>query len=1057
MKEIKKCLESSYIDEMLKKLIPEILFIDERIRLYKELGFCNYNIEQLEEWVNTRGLFYREHFYEYLDLKGLTVEDMALAFKKLTEEEKNKLLEKAKQLDCINLITELIINYLEEFESIDVDLLRKDFGVSLDLLMLPFIYYLSKKLRDIRENIINFQIDSRAIESIVRQLSEYLIQISIKAIICELHDYKEKGLLKGETGEERFQFFIEDRFKEPKKLIDFYLKYPVLLRRLAKKTKDFTEFIEKMLTDIDKSFVKICAKIDIKNDVSYQITNIECGKGDVHERCRFTAIIEIEGEKKLVYKPRCLKVKEKFEEFIGWINGNANAVVPDFLNLIVNKGVYEEDFTIEEFVTYDSCKTEEEVKRYYIRLGEIGALIYLLGGNDIHYENVIAHREYPVVVDLESLFQGDTAVFTGESDAYIIAFNKIIKSIARTGVLPFAFGGNNLDLSAVGGDKQKVPYKVLKLVEAGTDNMHLEYDEAELGPAQNIPLLNGEKVDYKDYGNDIIYGIKMIFDFVTKKKEEFLSKLEIFRGEKVRKIIRSTQYYARMMDFSTHPAYLSDAVKFERLYLNMWASPYKNKRIVLSEINDMLNDDIPIFYGLTDSKILIDSFGKQIEDCYDKSSIEEVKELIGNIDNNFIEEQVTHATVALGLFEKLVNKKFECIEKLNFEENDMILEKQQELLLNGIKFLYNEIVKEVIWDNNKKTCSWISPIYDNKNNLWKLSPLSVDFFRGVGGIYLFLNYYSELLLDKNEELKELLNALQYTLYKGIKDGVIEAGKRKNNEFIMNSINSIIQAIYVLLVSQPKNKDRTLFEVIELLLELLENKANLILDDKVMFEIDFNIIIKILIELYKYTGLDKCLKLVEIFLNQFYKSTCTIKRADNIYSGYGMLSVNLCELSHLINDVSLLEQAKELLDRNFKDYINTQDCSFYSGLGGFLMCLSQVYNKANEISNFLPVIKKHIVKIGNKINIDDSVFYGAAGEIEAIYSIYNLTKDDEIKSILNKRVQYMLSRYNKLGSFNIKSLEKFKTVYFSQGLSGIGYTLLRIYNLSKLPNVLIFDT
>lgn len=51
---------------------------------------------------------------------------------------------------------ELIINYLEEFESIDVDLLRKDFGVLLDLFMLLFIYYLLKKLRDIRENIINF-------------------------------------------------------------------------------------------------------------------------------------------------------------------------------------------------------------------------------------------------------------------------------------------------------------------------------------------------------------------------------------------------------------------------------------------------------------------------------------------------------------------------------------------------------------------------------------------------------------------------------------------------------------------------------------------------------------------------------------------------------------------------------------------------------------------------------------------------------------------------------------------------------------------------------------
>lgn len=65
-----------------------------------------------------------------------------------------------------------------------------------------------------------------------------------------------------------------------------------------------------------------------------------------------------------------------------------------------------------------------------------------------------------------------------------------------------------------------------------------------------------------------------------------------------------------MMDFFIYFVYLFDVVKFERLYLNMWVFLYKNKRIVLFEINDMLNDDIFIFYGLIDFKILIDLFGK---------------------------------------------------------------------------------------------------------------------------------------------------------------------------------------------------------------------------------------------------------------------------------------------------------------------------------------------------------------------------------------------------------------------------------------------------------------
>jgi len=1049
----KRYLDALDVEEMLSEIIPQILFIDERIMLYKELGFCNYNIDKLEEWVNTKGLFNREHFYEYLSLKGLTVDDIALAFKNLTKEERKKVLIKARQLECVKIVEEIVSNYLEEYKRIGFD----SDNIDLDISLLPFTYYFSKKLNCILEKISNFQLEKKAIENVVKQLSQYLIQLTIKAVINELHLDKEKGLLEGATGEERFKSFVKDRFINPEKLIDFYRTYPVLLRRLAKKTKNFTEFIEKMLTDLDRNFEKICTKIGIKSKANL-ITRIECGKGDVHEKGKFTAIIELGYDRKLVYKPRCLKIKEKFEEFLSWINENAKAVVPNFLDLIVNKGLYEEDFTIEEFVTYDSCETEKEIKRFYIRLGEISALIYLLGGNDIHYENVIAHREYPIVVDLESLFQGEIGMFGDESEAQFIAYKKIMESIGRTGILPLTIGAENFDLSAVGGDKQKVPYKVLKLVDAGTDDMRLEYDDAEIEAAENIPLLKGKKVDYKNYVEDIMYGIKMMFNFFIKKRDECLDKLEIFRGIKVRKIIRSTQNYARMMEYSTHPVYLADAARFERLYLNMWAYPYKNKEIVLSEIKDLLNDDIPIFYGFTDSKVLIDSDGRKIEDCYDEDSFDEVKKLISKIDEDFLEEQIIHATVALGLFEKSINKKFECIGRLNLEISDISLENKEKLLLSSIRFLYNKIMEEVIWDKNKKTCSWLCPIYDSEKKIWKLSPLDIDFLNGIGGVYLFLNYCSELLTEAEMELKNLVSALEFTLYKGIESYISEAYKRKKNKFIASSINRIASALYALLVTQKKEKNQRLFDIVASALEVLRMETSDILSDNVISDINVNVLIKILIELYKYTGFIECLKLAEVFLNHNYQKLPYIMTAKNdVYRGTGMLSIILYEFSAVTGDVTILEHAKELLNRSFRQYINTEDYSFYSGLSGLLICLSRVFNNESEFSNFFPLVKELVRKIGSKRSIDDSVFYGTAGEIEAILSIYEIARDKEIKDIADKKVQHMLMKYKRIGNFGCKSLEKFRTIYFSQGLSGIGYTLLRICNFSKLPNVLLFDT
>jgi lantibiotic modifying enzyme len=46
---------------------------------------------------------------------------------------------------------------------------------------------------------------------------------------------------------------------------------------------------------------------------------------------------------------------------------------------------------------------QEEIKRYYQRAGQLLCLLYVLGANDCHNENLIACGEHPVLVDLETL------------------------------------------------------------------------------------------------------------------------------------------------------------------------------------------------------------------------------------------------------------------------------------------------------------------------------------------------------------------------------------------------------------------------------------------------------------------------------------------------------------------------------------------------------------------------------------------------------------------------------------------------------------------------------
>ena len=57
-----------------------------------------------------------------------------------------------------------------------------------------------------------------------------------------------------------------------------------------------------------------------------------------------------------------------------------------------------------EFVAASGCTEAEAIQRFYERQGAYLALLYALEATDFHLENLIAAGEYPVWVDLESLF-----------------------------------------------------------------------------------------------------------------------------------------------------------------------------------------------------------------------------------------------------------------------------------------------------------------------------------------------------------------------------------------------------------------------------------------------------------------------------------------------------------------------------------------------------------------------------------------------------------------------------------------------------------------------------
>src|SRR5260370_17510865 len=97
---------------------------------------------------------------------------------------------------------------------------------------------------------------------------------------------------------------------------------------------------------------------------------------------------------------------------------------------------------------------DEELLTFYRGIGEWLAIMRLLGGSDLHAENMIAHRGSPVLIDCETVF---TPKIPPSPSGYGRAAHRAAQLISGTvlsvGLLPgrgIGLGWPGVDNSAVG-------------------------------------------------------------------------------------------------------------------------------------------------------------------------------------------------------------------------------------------------------------------------------------------------------------------------------------------------------------------------------------------------------------------------------------------------------------------------------------------------------------------------------------------------------------------------------------------------------------------------------
>jgi type 2 lantibiotic biosynthesis protein LanM len=461
------------------------------------------------------------------------------------------------------------------------------------------------------------------------QLGRGLARLAARTLVLELNRARARGRLTGHTPAERFAEFA----RRPD-LDRLFAEYPVLARLLAQACQQAVAAHLELLERLDHDREAIVDLVLDGRDPG-GLARIESTGGDAHQSGRSVALLTFDDGRTVVYKPRPLALHAHFNDMLDWLNIR----VPD-LGLRKVRLLCGDGYGWQEFVTAGPCRAVCEVSRFYRRQGALLALLYAVDGSDMHYENLIAAGDQPVLVDVETLFHPTMQVDTAAG--HDPAAQELVRSVFRTALLPQVMLGDNgsLDISGLGGDQGVFPTDGVGWDGAGTDSMRLVRRPVAMRGGRNRPRLGDREAEPRDYQAALLTGFQAGYDAIVEHRGDFVALLKTCAEDELRFVARPTALYATLLDESTHPDVLRDALDRDSVFDLLWTDSLDDpmrRRLVPHEIADLWAGDVPMFTSRVGSRDVFSATGVRLPNLLAVSGLAAVESKLaemGEIDRH---------------------------------------------------------------------------------------------------------------------------------------------------------------------------------------------------------------------------------------------------------------------------------------------------------------------------------------------------------------------------------------------------------------------------------------
>lgn len=857
------------------------------------------------------------------------------------------------------------------------------------------------------------------------------------------------------------------------------LSRPVLARLIGTATDHWIMATAILLNHLVADLPAVSKEFGWQAELSLRVTDIKPSGADLHSGGRSVIFLSLANCKKLVYKPRSLEVDVAWAELIAWLELHGaplSAAAPKVLSL--------GDHGWAAFIEPREAADDAEASEFFKRAGAALCLFHAFQGWDMHFENVIARGSEPVAVDLETLFHPWPPMperELGPAQVYHKAAEQIYSSVLACGYLPSWVVARPGYLLGVGGLSPETIARVKRhrFININADAMQVAEVLERPQSSPHLPRLKNRQLAVSDYVEETLAGYREMHEFLTEHRDAVRGPngpLSKFAGKLGRIIMRPTQLYVLILKRSLESGNLESGVDWS-LHWDFLArfSDFDEgedylRLLMRAERASFSNLDIPLFHFRNDRPRLDLESSGHLDRFFSMTSLAQVRDRLDTMNDadraRQLEtiRQALESTTEIGLSEPPRTPGAPSGEPPPLSKDDAVSWAQH------IGTLLTEAAIQ-----EQGGAAWLGVVPLPGEERAQLEVIGHDLYAGSTGVALFLAALARVTNDSAAET--VAHAAIAPLLVDLQDPIrLRRLSRRLGIGGMSGLGSIVYSLVQIsrLLDNPT------------LLEAAATIAAEIDDERIARDQALDVLsgsagaILGLLTLYSELPEPEMLRRAEACGRSLLSKALPAENGAvswrnaqrQILTGFSHgtagIAYALARLSERTENPEFLDHSRRAMqfERNLflPDKQNWPDLRVPPGRDGVPVCLNRwchgapgiALGRASSLAIFRdPEIDAEIAAgvATTEADLDaplDDLCCGNFGRIEALHTIGLARGDIALITRIKRKAKGLLNRAEQRGQLAWNSGRDVHNPGFFVGLSGVGYTLLRLVDPTLLP-------